>query len=88
MHKGGRVVCGGIHMSDIPTFPYDLLWGERAVLSVANLIREDARSFFELVSQAGIVTHTRTYPVARANEAVADHRSRALQGRPSWYLSH
>lgn len=78
--KGGRVVCGGIHMSDIPAFPYDLLWGERAVLSVANLTREDARSFFALVSQAGIVTHTRTYPLGRANEAVADHRSGALRG--------
>ncbi|SDA33123.1 alcohol dehydrogenase, propanol-preferring [Methylobacterium sp. UNC378MF] len=80
VRKGGRVVCGGIHMSDIPAFPYDLLWGERAVLSVANLTREDARSFFEIVPRAGIVTHTRAYPLARANEAVAAHRSGALRG--------
>lgn len=80
LRKGGRVVCGGIHMSDIPRFPYELLWGERAVISVANLTREDARSFFEVVPQAGIVTHTRTYPLARANDAVAAHRSGALRG--------
>ncbi|AWN42792.1 zinc-dependent alcohol dehydrogenase family protein [Methylobacterium durans] len=80
VRKGGRVVCGGIHMSDIPRFPYDLLWGERAVLSVANLTREDARTFFEIVPQAGIVTHTRAYPLAQANAAIADHRSGTLQG--------
>lgn len=80
VRKGGRVVCGGIHMSDIPAFPYDLLWGERAVLSVANLTREDARSFIEVVPQAGIVTHTSTYPLAQANGAIAAHRSGVLQG--------
>ncbi|KQO78285.1 zinc-binding alcohol dehydrogenase family protein [Methylobacterium sp. Leaf88] len=80
VRKGGRVVCGGIHMSDIPAFPYELLWGERAVLSVANLAREDARSFFALVPRAGIVTHTRPYPLERANEAIADHRSGILRG--------
>ncbi|MER2268285.1 zinc-dependent alcohol dehydrogenase family protein [Methylobacterium oxalidis] len=80
VRKGGRVVCGGIHMSDVPTFPYDLLWGERAVLSVANLTREDARTFFEVVPQAGIVTHTRAYPLAQANAAIAAHRSGNLQG--------
>jgi propanol-preferring alcohol dehydrogenase len=80
VRKGGRVVCGGIHMSDIPTFPYDRLWGERAVLSVANLTREDAHSFFKIVPQAGIVTHTRTYPLSQANEAIAAHRSGVLQG--------
>ena len=78
--KGGRVVCGGIHMSDIPSFSYSLLWGEREVISVANLTREDAHSFFAIVPQAGIVTHTRTYPLALANEAIAAHRSGSLQG--------
>lgn len=80
LRKGGRVVCGGIHMSDIPAFPYDLLWGERSILSVANLTRQDAREFFGIVPRAGIVTRTRTYPLARANEAIADHRSGALRG--------
>ena len=80
LRKGGRVVCGGIHMSDIPAFPYDRLWGERSVHSVANLTREDARTFFAVVPRAGLVTHTRTYALTRANEAVADHRSGALRG--------
>ena len=80
VRKGGRVVCGGIHMSDIPAFPYDLLWGERAVLSVANLTREDARTFFEILPQAGIVTRTRAFPLTQANAAIAAHRCGALQG--------
>ena len=80
LRKGGRVVCGGIHMSHIPAFPYNLLWGERAVLSVANLTREDALSFFSTVPQVDIVTHTHTYPLARANEAIAAQRSGTLQG--------
>lgn len=79
VRKGGRVVCGGIHMSDIPTFSYDLLWGEREVLSVANLTREDARSFFEIVPRAAIVSHTRSYPLNEANEAIAAHRSGMLR---------
>ena len=80
VRKGGRVVCGGIHMSDIPAFPYDRLWGERAVLSVANLTRADARDFFAIVPRVGIVTHTSTYPLARANEALAAHRAGRLRG--------
>ena len=80
LRKGGCVVCGGIHMSDIPRFPYELLWEERSVLSVANLTRADARGFFEIVTRAGIVTRTRPYPLAQANEAVAAHRSGTLQG--------
>lgn len=80
VRKGGRVVCGGIHMSDIPAFSYDLLWGERKVLSVANLTREDARSFFEIIPRAAIVSHTRSYPLNEANEAIAAHRSGMLQG--------
>lgn len=80
VRKGGRVICGGIHMSDIPAFPYRLLWGERSVRSVANLTREDARSFFDIVPRAGIVTRTRTYPLADANSALADHRRGVLSG--------
>ena len=78
--KGGRVVCGGIHMSDIPAFPYARLWGERALLSVANLTRADAHGFFAMAPRAGIRTRTRTYPLIRANEAVADHRAGILTG--------
>ncbi len=80
VRKGGRVVCGGIHMSAIPSFPYARLWGERALLSVANLTRADARDFFAVASKAGIVTRTRTFPLARANEAIAAHRAGALNG--------
>lgn len=80
LRRGGCVVCGGIHMSEIPRFPYELLWEERSVLSVANLTRADARIFFAIVAQARIVTHTRTYPLVRANEAVAAHRSGVIQG--------
>lgn len=80
VRKGGRVVCGGIHMSDIPAFPYALLWGERELRSVANLTREDARSFFAIVAQAGIVTRTQTFPLAQANAAIAAHRGGTLQG--------
>lgn len=80
LRRGGCVVCGGIHMSDIPRFPYELLWEERSVRSVANLTRADARGFFELVPRAGIVTRTRTFPLVQANAAIAAHRSGALQG--------
>lgn len=80
VRKGGRVVCGGIHMSDIPAFPYALLWGERTVLSVANPTRDDARPLFELVPRVGIVTRTDTYPLARVNEAIAAQRSTTLRG--------
>ena len=80
VRKGGRVVCAGIHMSDIPAFPYRLLWEERQVLSVANLTRSDGHEFFDIVSQAGIVTETVSYPLARANEALSDLRTGRLQG--------
>ena len=80
VRKGGRVVCGGIHMSDIPAFPYYLLWEEREIVSVANLTREDARDFFSNASAAGIRTTTRTYPLAHANEALADLRNGRLSG--------
>jgi propanol-preferring alcohol dehydrogenase len=78
--KGGIVVCGGIHMSDIPSFPYRLLWEERVVRSVANLTRRDAEEFLALAPEAGIHTATRTYPLAEANRALADLRRGALQG--------
>jgi alcohol dehydrogenase, propanol-preferring len=78
--KGGTVVSGGIHMSDIPSFPYRILWGERVVRSVANLTRRDAEEFLALAPEAGIKTETVTYPLARANDALADLRNGALQG--------
>ena len=78
--KGGRVVCAGIHMSDIPSFPYALLWEERQVASVANLTRQDAHEFFAIVPQAGIRTTVTRYPLAQANEALDDLREGRLQG--------
>jgi len=80
VRKGGRVVCAGIHMSDIPSFPYRILWEERQLVSVANLTRRDAADFFAAARQAGIVTRTTTYPLERANEALADLRRGALVG--------
>jgi propanol-preferring alcohol dehydrogenase len=80
VRKGGRVVCAGIHMSDIPSFPYRLLWEEREVVSVANLRREDAVSFFEIVPQVGIRTETRAYRLEEANEALADLRDGKFEG--------
>jgi len=78
--KGGRVVCGGIHMSDIPRFPYALLWEEREVRSVANLTRKDAREFLALAPQAGVRTEVTRYPLNEANAALADLREGRLQG--------
>jgi propanol-preferring alcohol dehydrogenase len=80
VRKGGRVVCAGIHMSDIPAFPYSLLWEERELFSVANLTRHDGDEFFGVVSKAGIVTQTIPYPLAFANEALSDLRNGRLQG--------
>ena len=78
--KGGRVVCGGIHMSEIPSFPYRLLWEERHIVSVANLTRADAREFLSAAAQAGVRTQVRRYPLERANEALSDLREGRLQG--------
>src|SRR5260370_39312425 len=72
--KGGRVVCGGIHMSDIPTFPYRLLWEERQVVSVANLTRADAREFLAPVPRAGGKSQVTRYSLAAANDALAAFR--------------
>jgi propanol-preferring alcohol dehydrogenase len=80
VRKGGRVVCGGIHMSDLPAFPYRLLWQERELVSVANLTRQDARSFFASPLLQDVRTTTVTYPLERANEALADLRSGRLRG--------
>lgn len=80
VRKGGRVVCGGIHMSDIPAFPYRLLWEERQIVSVANLTRADAVEFLAIAPQAGVRTEVTRYPLARANEALDDLRRGRLQG--------
>ena len=78
--KGGVVVCGGIHMSDIPQFPYDILWGERRVCSVANLTRQDGRDFIELAQKVPIRTTVSPFPLARANEALAALREGLVSG--------
>jgi propanol-preferring alcohol dehydrogenase len=80
VHKGGRVVCAGIHMSDIPSFPYRLLWEERQVASVANLTRQDGRDFLHLAPEIGIVTKTTTYPLREANQALTDLRAGRFEG--------
>ena len=80
VRKGGRVVCSGIHMSDIPSFPYRLLWEERQLLSVANLTRQDGLAFLSQAPQMGIVTQTTTYPLQQANKALADLRAGRFEG--------
>jgi alcohol dehydrogenase, propanol-preferring len=78
--KGGCVVCGGIHMSDIPSFAYALLWHERRVQSVANLTRKDGEDFLALAARAPVRTEVKTYALARANEALGDLRDGKLEG--------
>lgn len=78
--KGGSVVCAGIHMSAIPSFPYDLLWGERSVRSVANLTRRDAEEFLELAPRIPVRTGTETMPLAQANEALGRLRRGEVRG--------
>lgn len=80
VRKGGRVVCAGIHMSDIPSFPYQLLWEERQLLSVANLTRQDGLDFLSQVPKMGIVTKTTRYPLQQANEALSDLRAGRFDG--------
>jgi propanol-preferring alcohol dehydrogenase len=80
VRKGGRVVCAGIHMSDIPSFPYNLLWEERQLVSVANLTRRDGLDFLKIAPQAGIQTRTTPFPLVEANEALAALRSGQLLG--------
>jgi propanol-preferring alcohol dehydrogenase len=80
VRKGGRVVCAGIHMSDIPSFPYSILWGERQVVSVANLTRKDGMDFLNVAREAGIRTHTTIFPLQDANEALSRLRDGKLTG--------
>lgn len=80
VRKGGTVVCAGIHMSDIPRFPYRLLWQERRLLSVANLTRADGVEFLRLAPEIGITTRFRNYPLREANTALADLRSGRIDG--------
>ena len=77
---GGVVVCAGIHMSDIPSFPYSDLWEERAIRSVANLTRQDGEEFLALAPQVPIRTSITRYPLGRTEEALADLRSGAFEG--------
>src|SRR5207244_12104909 len=77
--KGGTVVCGGIHMSDIPSFPYRLLWGERVVRSVANLTRADGDEFLAIAPDVPVKTQTQRYPLAEANRALDDLRHGRLR---------
>lgn len=78
--KGGTLVCGGIHMSNIPGFPYDLLWEERSVCSVANLTRHDAEEFLPLAARSRVRTTVAAYPLEKANQALQDLRSGRVQG--------
>ena len=80
VRKGGRVVCAGIHMSDIPSFPYADLWGERAILSVANLTRADGPAFFDIARRIPVRTRTQVYPLARADAALEDLRKGRFDG--------
>ncbi|HEY2383415.1 MAG TPA: zinc-dependent alcohol dehydrogenase family protein [Terriglobia bacterium] len=80
VRKGGIVVCGGIHMSDIPQFPYELLWGERQVCSVANLTRKDADEFMAIAPKVPVRTHIEVFPLSEANEALQRLRSGQLRG--------
>ncbi len=80
VRKGGRVVSAGIHMSDIPSFPYELLWGERSLLSVANLTRQDGEEFLALAPSVPVRTEVETFPLAEANDALDRLRRGALRG--------
>jgi alcohol dehydrogenase, propanol-preferring len=80
IRKGGIVVCGGIHMSDIPSFPYELLWGERQICSVANLTRKDAEDFMAIAPKVPVRTHFESFPLTEANEALLRLRTGRLRG--------
>ncbi len=80
LRKGGMVVCAGIHMSDIPSFPYEILWGERSVCSVANLTRKDGEVFLKLATEIPIYTETHVYPLQKVNEALDDLRHGNFSG--------
>jgi propanol-preferring alcohol dehydrogenase len=94
VRKAGRVVCAGIHMSDIPRFPYRLLWGERSLVSVANLTREDGRQFMRLAAELALDPRVETVPLTAANEALARLAAGQIEGaavlvpaRPEWPAS-
>ena len=78
--KGGSVVCAGIHMSDIPGFPYAILWGERTLRSIANLTRQDGEAFLAIAPRAGVHTAVETFPLEAANEALERLRSGQVRG--------
>jgi len=78
--KGGTVVCAGIHMSDVPAFPYRILWGERVLRSVANLTRQDGEEFLALAGAAGVRTRTKRFPLEEANAALTELRDGSLEG--------
>ena len=80
MAKGGTVVCAGIHMTDIPAFPYEILWGERSVRSVANLTRRDGEEFLELAPRVPVRTEVASYPLGEANQALGDLRTGRVHG--------
>ena len=80
VRKGGRVVCAGIHMTDLPSFPYRLLWEERQLVSVANLTRQDGLDFLQRVAEMHIITHTTSYPLPQANQALAELRAGRFDG--------
>jgi len=80
VRKGGRVICAGIHMSDIPSFPYQQLWGERSVASVANLTRADGHEFMDIAAQVPVRTRTAEFPLSKANEALDTLRSGSIEG--------
>lgn len=80
LRKGGRVVCAGIHMSDIPGFPYEDLWGERSLMSVANLTRRDGEEFLPLAANIPVKTEVHTYPLEQANQALEDLRAGRFSG--------
>lgn len=78
--KGAQIICAGIHMSDIPSFAYDLLWGERSIKSVANLTRQDGVEFMSLAASMRIQAQTKTYPLSQANQALQDLRNGKITG--------
>jgi len=80
LDKGGVVVCGGIHMSDIPSFPYSALWEERVIRSVANLTRDDGQSFLQLAPGIPVHTEIQSFPMTDANEALNRLRTGTIQG--------
>ncbi|MGB6450621.1 MAG: hypothetical protein WBE92_07705, partial [Steroidobacteraceae bacterium] len=80
VRKGGRVVCAGVHMSDIPSFPYSLLWGERSICSVANLTRADAAEFMHVAAAVPLVPSVEIFPLDQANVALQRLRAGQLQG--------